>query len=112
FFLGKGEAISHSDLEVNLHETDRVTLYRTLKTFEESGIIHKVVDGTGVARYAICHDECGHQHHKDNHAHFHCDKCDKTTCLAHVDIPQVNLPEGYTKAAAHMIINGICGNCA
>ena len=69
-FLQKNEALSHAELERELEETDRVTLYRTLKKFEESGIIHKAIDGTDTARYALCHGACEHHHHEDNHAHF------------------------------------------
>jgi Fe2+ or Zn2+ uptake regulation protein len=40
-FHRKAIALSHSDLESNLGNLfDRVTLYRTLKTFVEKGILH------------------------------------------------------------------------
>ncbi len=47
-------AISLSDLEQNFHKSDKVTLYRTLKTFEEKKLIHSIDDGTGAVKYALC----------------------------------------------------------
>ncbi len=111
YFLKSKSALSHGQLEKALEDTDRVTLYRTLKTFEETGIIHKAIDGTDVARYALCGGECEHDHHDDDHAHFHCKSCDETVCLDHVIVPKVNLPVGYVQDSAHMIINGICEKC-
>lgn len=110
-FLGKDEAISHSELEKELAETDRVTLYRTLKKFEESGIIHNAVDGTGANRYALCQGACEHHHHEDRHAHFNCNQCGKTFCLDEVVVPTIKLPNGYTQEAAHLIIKGTCEQC-
>lgn len=111
FFLANSEAISHSKLEQELKETDRVTLYRTLKTFEESGIIHNAMDGTGTNRYALCQGACEHHHHEDHHAHFNCGKCGKTFCLDEVTVPLVQLPNGYTQESAHLVIKGICEIC-
>ncbi len=110
-FLGHKTAISHSMLEEKLSGTDRVTLYRTLKSFEENGIIHKAVDGTNSARYALCHVDCSHHQHVDNHAHFHCEICDSTNCIQEIEVPDVQLPEGFTSSSTHLIIKGICKNC-
>ncbi len=110
-FLYKQEALSHSQLEQEMNETDRVTLYRTLKKFEETGIIHKAIDGTDVARYALCQGTCQHHNHEDNHAHFHCNKCGKTRCLDEINIPHLQLPQGFEQEAAYLIIKGICKKC-
>ncbi len=111
YFLESDTAISHGQLEKEMEDTDRVTLYRTLKSFEETGIIHKAIDGTEVARYALCAGECEHHHHEDDHAHFHCGKCCETVCLDEVVVPMVNLPQGFQQESAHLIINGICEKC-
>lgn len=112
FFLKKNEAISHAQLEKEMGEMDRVTLYRTLKKFEESGIIHNVMDGTGTTRYALCHGTCEHDHHEDHHAHFNCTDCGKTFCLDEVDVPSVALPSGYSQESAHLVIKGTCELCS
>lgn len=62
-------AISLSDLEQKFHKSDRVTLYRTLKTFEENKLIHSIDDGTGAVKYALCKESC-QCHPEDLHVHF------------------------------------------
>ena len=57
---------------------DRVTLYRTIKQFEEKGLIHEVIDTKGQAKYALCVTECTTHEHHDDHLHFHCSQCDRT----------------------------------
>ncbi|GIV38828.1 MAG: hypothetical protein KatS3mg033_0628 [Thermonema sp.] len=53
-FLSSDFALSQHDLEEALPSFDRVTLYRTLKTFTEEGIVHKIPDDSGIPRYALC----------------------------------------------------------
>ena len=44
-FLQKDCALSHGDIESEIADyLDRVTVYRTLKTFSNKGLIHKVLD--------------------------------------------------------------------
>jgi Fur family ferric uptake transcriptional regulator len=64
-------AISSSDLEQKFQKSDRVTLYRTLKTFEEKKLIHSIDDGTGAVKYALCKESC-QCHPEDLHVHFFC----------------------------------------
>ena len=52
YLLKQAAAISLNDLETYFHRSDRITLYRTLKTFEEKGLVHKIDDGTGSVKYA------------------------------------------------------------
>lgn len=85
---------------------DRVTFYRTLKTLEETGIIHSIVLGNNVVKYALSHLE------RDTiHSHFHCAKCNNVQCMHGVVDIKVNLPQGYTKQSLDVIINGICKDC-
>ncbi|HNK90447.1 MAG TPA: transcriptional repressor, partial [Chitinophagales bacterium] len=45
YFTDQQRALAHADIEANYkNKFDRVTLYRTLTTFIESGILHKVSD--------------------------------------------------------------------
>ena len=47
-FMSKPHALAHADVEGQLTEQfDRVSVYRTLKTFLDKGIIHKVLDDEG-----------------------------------------------------------------
>lgn len=52
-------ALSQGDIEQKLSEQyDRVTIYRTLKTFLTSGLLHKVLDDNGGVKYALCKELC------------------------------------------------------
>lgn len=112
-FLNRNVAVSHGDIETDVDgKYDRVTIYRTLKSFLEKGLIHKVLDDTGATRYALCSDGCSEIQHQHNHIHFKCQSCDETTCLDHVGIPNVTLPEGFKMAESNYLITGICAKCA
>jgi Fur family ferric uptake transcriptional regulator len=110
-FLDQEDALSHQVIEQKMDKVDRITLYRTLKTFEKKGIIHKAIDGGEKLKYALCAAGCDEHKHTDRHAHFHCEKCDRTLCLDEVSIPSVMVPANYTKNHIHLIINGICAAC-
>ena len=110
FFLGKNKILGLSDLEKAFPKSDRVTIYRTLKTFEEKGIIHSIANGTVEVKYALCHD-CQVANHSDLHPHFYCLKCEELSCLESVFIPMVELPRGYSFEKMEMTIQGICQKC-
>ncbi|MFY7829254.1 MAG: Fur family transcriptional regulator [Flectobacillus sp.] len=113
-FLTKAYALAHADVETQMSEKfDRVTVYRTLKTFLDKGLIHKVLDDEGGIKYALCKDNChseDHTHHHD-HVHFKCTKCGLTTCLDHVTIPPIALPEGYQRVETNLLVQGVCKTC-
>ncbi|TAH30724.1 MAG: transcriptional repressor [Cytophagales bacterium] len=112
-FTKSSYALSHNDLENNLgNKLDRVTIYRTLKTFLENGILHKVLDDDSIVKYAICatHD-CSHEQHSHSHVHFKCNFCGQTNCLNDIAIPNISLPKGYKFHETNVLINGICKDC-
>lgn len=111
FLLSDG-ALSHADIEKNTGESfDRVTVYRTLQTFVEKGIIHLIPTTDNSIKYALCKNDCAPGHHHDNHVHFICGECEKTICLDDVNIPVVKLPQGFTPNRSEMVVTGICGEC-
>jgi len=103
-------AISLADLEQTFEKADKVTLYRTLKTFEENKLIHSIDDGTGSIKYALCRETC-QCHPEDLHVHFFCIRCKQTFCLNDIPIPSVNLPVHFTLETINMVVKGICVNC-
>jgi Fur family ferric uptake transcriptional regulator len=110
-FINRKNALSHGDLESALGENyDRVTIYRTLKTFLEKGIIHKVLDDEGL-RYALCSDHCSDEEHQHDHVHFKCNQCGQTNCLENIHIPAVALPMGYKPVVFNLLIQGTCASC-
>ncbi len=111
-YIDTPHAMSHGDVESQLDEMDRVTIYRTLATFEEKGIIHRAYDGGEAVKYALCHSECTSHNHNDEHLHFSCNKCNNTYCLEGYSIPQVKAPEGYQMEEIYLFARGVCKNCS
>jgi Fur family transcriptional regulator, ferric uptake regulator len=109
-FLDKQVALAHSDLEESLNsQFDRVTIYRTLKTFLDQDLIHKVLDDSGATKYALCtHEETNHNH---EHVHFKCTKCGETTCLDAIALPKISLPKGFKKEEMSLLVQGTCNKC-
>ncbi|MBL4652698.1 MAG: transcriptional repressor [Flavobacteriales bacterium] len=106
-------ALSHSNIEKELQKDfDRVTIYRTIHSFLDKGIVHKVMDDSESAKYALCVDECSSDHHHDNHVHFKCSKCGNSECLNNIQIPLTNLPSGYIATESNLLIEGVCKACS
>ena len=110
-FSNSETALSAQDIENLMPEADRVTLYRTLKSFQEKGIIHKAIDGTDTPRYAMCVADCSEHSHHDEHVHFRCTVCQHTFCLNDIFVPQVDAPPGFRVSGTHMVVEGVCANC-
>lgn len=108
--LEQNVAISLSDLEKKFNRVDKVTLYRTLKTFEENKLIHSIDDGTGAVKYALCKETC-QCHPEELHVHFYCLKCQHTFCLTDIPIPSINLPVNFSIENVNMVVKGVCSNC-
>jgi Fur family transcriptional regulator, ferric uptake regulator len=112
-FLRRDYALSHGDIEKEIDNSlDRVTVYRTLKTFLDKGLIHKVLDDEGSLKYALCNEACSVAGHHHNHVHFKCTKCGQTNCLTNVEIPAVKLPKGYKPKEINLLIQGVCEACS
>jgi len=111
FMLKQSAAISLRDLEKGLEPSDRITLYRVLKKFEEKGLVHSIDDGSGASKYALCAADCGAGHHHDLHVHFFCNACKETSCLPKSNIPQVILPEGFLSEEVNLMVKGTCNKC-
>ncbi len=103
-------AISLQDLEIEFEKADRITLYRTLKTFQEKGLIHSIADGTGITKYALCEEGCKCAP-EDMHVHFFCNRCEDTFCLPKFKIPKVSLPKGFVTLETNLLVKGTCANC-
>jgi Fur family transcriptional regulator, ferric uptake regulator len=104
-------ALNLNELEFLFDKADKVTLYRTIKTFEENQLIHSIIDGKGSVRYALCSDGCTCSVN-DAHIHFHCEVCDHTMCLKDITVPDVELPQDYLRNSLSYVIGGICPKCA
>ena len=87
---------------------DRVTFYRSLKTLEESKVIHRIVLNNTTVKYALSE----HLVLAKVHPHFHCTICDKVTCLDSSFLDkEVDFPAGYKVESAQILLEGICADC-
>lgn len=112
-FLSQEGALAHGDIEKKAGEKfDRVTVYRTLQTFVEKGIIHAIPTADNSIRYALCKDDCSEGHHHDHHIHFVCTNCGNTYCLDDVATPDVRLPKGYVSTHIEVVVDGVCRSCS
>jgi Fur family transcriptional regulator, ferric uptake regulator len=111
-FLQKNYALSHGDIEKEVSQSlDRVTVYRTLKTFLDKGMIHKVLDDEGTLKYALCNDACTTSGHHHDHVHFKCTTCGQTNCVD-VELPGFKLPKGYQVEEINVLVQGTCERCS
>jgi len=106
-----GTSVSLKELESKLERSDKVTLYRTLKTFEQKKLIHSIDDGTGSVKYALCEEGCECEP-RDQHVHFHCVNCRETFCLTQSKISETQIPSGFKASSASVVYKGICANCS
>lgn len=112
FLAKKKVAVTLSDIENAFVKADRTTLYRTIKTFEEKIIVHKIDDGTGITKYALCEQDCECDIKTDLHIHFHCNNCNETVCLTDHKIPQIKVPDGFVSENVNLVVKGICDKCS
>jgi Fur family ferric uptake transcriptional regulator len=125
-FAEHRHALSHGDVERGLPSFDRVTLYRTLASFEEVGLLHRVPSDSGSAHFALSHlahqqlrpSETApelpprHAHGADEpHLHFSCTECGRTMCLTDVHVPAVQLPAGFLARDYNLVVSGVCAGC-
>ncbi|PWE01447.1 Fur family transcriptional regulator [Marinilabilia rubra] len=105
---GDGIALTQKEIEERLPgETDRVTLYRTLRLFTEKGVIHKIVIDEDTRKYKLAGS-----FRKSDHAHFHCIKCNKLLCMPQLNVDLNGLPAGFRYQSAKLVVEGICDFCS
>jgi Fur family ferric uptake transcriptional regulator len=106
------EGLSHQDLSKSLDmDFDRVTLFRTLHAFEENGILHKIIDLNGTAKYAytLPQDKNTGNH---SHAHFMCLNCGQVVCLDETFLlNEIKVPQGFEKKTIDVQVKGVCAKC-
>ena len=103
--------LSHREIagDPGVRTLDRVTLYRTLATLQEAGLLHRVQGVDGVWRFrghAPGSGKCG-----GNHLHFLCLDCNRMTCLPEQPLPWVEEPEGAEVFGKQLVVYGRCPQC-
>ena len=104
WMLGRREAVAPILLEQAFSAFDRVTIYRTLNTFVERNILHRIADAGGATKYAL-------SRRAEPHPHFTCTECETTICIEGQPIPSVPLPDGFVFGAQSLSVQGVCPQC-
>lgn len=103
-------AMPYSAIQEALHDMDRVTLYRTIESLKEKGVIHKAFQENNDSYYALCGSSCKSHQHNHNHIHFKCIKCETVTCETPKNELSVELP-GVDLHHLNIHAEGICSDC-
>lgn len=111
YLAKQGSAVTITDIENAFEKSDRITLYRTLKTFEDHALIHSINDGSGATKYALCQEGCECNYPNDIHLHFYCEKCQRTFCLPKVTMPSLSLPDKFNLNHVSLVGRGTCDRC-
>ncbi len=109
-FAKHGNAIPVSVLERELKVYNRITLYRTIKTFVSKGVIHEITISGEPSNYALCKEACDTHTHHHQHVHFKCIKCTNIFCVEMDNFPQISLA-GYQINQLEIQASGICKKC-
>ncbi|UKN03678.1 transcriptional repressor [Paracrocinitomix mangrovi] len=109
-FMDSKAAISLSQIEKALGDFDRITLYRTLKSFKAKGLIHEISLGEE-KKLALCEEDCHEKAHHHEHVHFQCNNCHEVYCVDVPKIPDISL-KGFKVDRVEMQVFGICSSCS
>lgn len=112
YLTQQNTAVSLSALEDYFTRSDRTTLYRSLKTFEEHGLVHRIDDAGGSTKYALCPNDCTCSFPDDTHIHFFCTDCEHTFCFTDLTIPNIPLPDQFQPESGNFVVSGHCPSCA
>ncbi len=105
-----GTAMPYALIQNQLAGTDRVTLYRTIETLLEKGLIHQAYSSNKEIYYALCGEKCTATQHFHNHIHFQCTACLKVTCEHSAEPIRISLPN-FNIQKININATGICQHC-
>ena len=105
-----GRAVSHREIQNSLIKFDRITLYRTLNTFIERGILHKIILEDNKNFYALCNLECTTDKHQHQHIHFQCNQCKEVSCLESKEPIELGI-SNHLVDEIEITASGICQDC-
>lgn len=103
--------LSLADLEELLgFSMDKASIFRVLELFTEKDLVHVIEDGSRSLKYELCQGSSNHSIY-DQHVHFYCENCKELYCFEAVNIPLIQLPDGFHSHSVNYMIKGICPKC-
>jgi Fur family transcriptional regulator, ferric uptake regulator len=108
-----GHPVTHQDIIKTVKGRtylDRVTVYRTLETLYQKGLLHRIQGIDGTWRF------CRHRYDSTgkcggNHIHFMCSTCKQMSCLPEQPLPWVAAPAGAVIRSKQLVVHGFCAGC-
>lgn len=102
--------LSLADIENMLDTAPKSTIFRALNLFLEHRLVHCFEDGSGSLKYELCDgdDMCSVS---DMHTHFYCERCQRTFCFKAIQVPVIELPDGFSMHSVNYMIKGVCNEC-
>lgn len=107
---GHKGAMPYSGIQKKLKSIDRVTLYRTIDSLINQGIIHQAYKENNDTYYALCGSGCSTHQHNHEHIHLKCIVCEAVTCHElhnKIEIPLTN----FDIHKVSINVEGICEGC-
>jgi Fur family ferric uptake transcriptional regulator len=88
---------------------NKVTIYRTLESFCEAGLVHKAFVQKRAWHFESSQD-CSET---QCHPHFTCTRCGHTHCLTGMKLPMAKSPhKGFIIRRQQVRLEGLCPACA
>jgi Fur family ferric uptake transcriptional regulator len=111
-FMTNNYALTHTDINVKLNNRyDDVTIYRTIHSFEENGIIHKIPDNSKKACFAINKEWKSGEGTGNTHVHFHCIQCGHNFCMSMDNNFKIKFPDNLSVSFVNILADGLCDKC-
>jgi Fur family transcriptional regulator, ferric uptake regulator len=106
--LNSETALTEQEIKQKImYDYDRATIFRNLRAFLKSGLIHAVSLEGGEVRYQLSQSRAK----SAVHAHFHCKLCSNLYCLNESSIQGLSLPSGFVADDYDIVIKGLCSHC-
>ena len=109
--LGASRPQTASQIIEKLSSTapNKVTIYRTLESFCQAGLLHKAFTHKRAVHFELAH-RCSEL---QCHPHFTCKSCGVTNCLIGLSVPVVKgLKKGFVIHRQQVLLEGLCPQCA
>ncbi len=109
--LKAGKPLSHDQVA---HRSgpghfDKVTIYRTLASLLQVGLVHRVFMDKRARHYELAH----HCTERQCHPHFTCTSCGDTHCLTEISLPMAKSPpKGFIIHRQQVRLEGLCPACS
>jgi len=103
--------LTHDQIAVTMERKhlDKVTVYRTLSSLLEAGLVHKAY----LDKRAWHFELAGNCTNRQCHPHFTCTNCGGTHCLTDMSVPMLKSPhKGFIISRQQVRLEGLCPACA